>query len=196
MQVCYDSPEKWPLRLDASVLTIGAFDGVHRGHQALLRQAQRRAWHHGVPFVILTFDPPPRVVFENAPLLTPLPEKLRRLSAFVPDYVVVIPFDASYAALSAYDFVARISLVNPIEIWVGEDFRFGRNLEGNVSFLSKYFMVKVISKVCDENGEHISSTRIRELLVKKQIAKAYQLMGWHSLSENYFCNSPYESVYA
>ncbi len=179
MRVCYDTAAQWPLRLDASVLTIGAFDGVHRGHQALLRQAQRRAWHHGVPFVILTFDPPPRTLFEGARLLTPLPEKLRRLSAFSPDYVVVVVFDRAYAALSAYEFIKRISWINPVEIWVGKDFRFGRKREGNIELLSRYFNVQEFLKVRDHTGQIISSSRIRSLLRQQQVEQAHALMGWY-----------------
>lgn len=69
------------LRVPSSVSSIGVFDGVHRGHQALIRQARDRAVRLGVPMVIHTFDPPPRNYFEGAPALTPLPEKLRWLDA-------------------------------------------------------------------------------------------------------------------
>ena len=84
------------LILDACVVTIGAFDGVHRGHQELLRQTVAAAQRHRIPAVVYTFDPPPKVYFGHAEPLISLREKLARLATFTPDHVVVAGFNESY----------------------------------------------------------------------------------------------------
>lgn len=171
------------LKLQASVLTIGAFDGLHRGHQALIREAVRRALFHGVPSVVWTFDPPPRAFFQGAQILTPLPEKIRRLSAMQVQHVVVAPFDEDYAKLTAREFLAQLATVAPLEIWVGYNFRFGCDRTGCVRMLARYFDVHVMGPVCCERGEPISSSRIRCLLEKGQTAEARRILGWRDPPE-------------
>ena len=166
------------LRLDASVVTIGAFDGVHLGHQALLRRARERAWSLDVPLVIYTFDPPPKVFFGRAELLTPLEEKLRRLSLFAPDFVVVASFNATYARRKAIDFIRELFQLGAREVWTGQDFHFGHQREGNCALLERYFRVQSIDKVCCSQAQRISSTRIRQLISRQQWEEASRLMGW------------------
>lgn len=113
------------LQLPGSVVTIGAFDGVHRGHQALIRHAVERTDRLGVPSVAYTFDPPPKAFLHGAPILTPLPEKVRRLEALGLDHAVVALFDEDYAARSAEHFLEEVAALNPVEVWVGPSFRFG-----------------------------------------------------------------------
>lgn len=86
------------LELPACVLTIGAFDGVHRGHQALVERTVARAAQLSVPSVAYTFDPPPKVLFQGERLLTSPIEKIRRLQAAGLDYVVMASFNTTYAA--------------------------------------------------------------------------------------------------
>ncbi len=171
------------LRLQASVLSIGAFDGLHRGHQELIRRAVTRAYGLGVPSVVWTFDPPPRAFFEGARILTPLPEKIRRLSALQVQHVVVAPFDEDYARLSVRDFLCQLATVAPLEIWVGHDFRFGRGREGCVGTLARYFDVHVVEPVRCERGEPISSSRVRRLLEKGRVAEARRILGWRDPPE-------------
>lgn len=171
------------LRLQASVLSIGAFDGLHRGHQELIRQAVTRSFQLGVPSVVWTFDPPPRAFFQGARILTPLPEKIRRLSALQVQHVVVAPFDEDYARLSVRDFLCQLATVAPLEIWVGYNFRFGCNREGCVKTLARYFDVHVMGPVCCERGEPISSSRVRCLLDNGQVGEARRILGWRDLPE-------------
>ncbi len=168
------------LSLDASVVTIGAFDGVHLGHQALIRQARTRAWSLGIPLVIYTFDPPPRVFFQAVPLLTPAEEKIRRLSAFQPDYIIMAHFDASYAQRRARDFIRELFKLGAYEIWTGNDFHFGYKREGDVELLKQYFIVESLHTVCCPQAKRISSSRIRELLTQQRWEEASRLMGWQA----------------
>lgn len=166
------------LRLPGSVATVGAFDGVHRGHKALIRRVVERAAELGVPSVAYTFDPPPRVYFEGVPMLSPLPEKLRRLRTLGLDHVVVAAFDASYTSRASEDFLEELAMMNPAEVWVGPDFRFGRGQSGGVGTLASRFTIRVFELVCCRSGEAISSSRVRGLLAKGAIAKAGDLLGW------------------
>lgn len=97
--------------LPASVATIGFFDGVHRGHQFLIRQVRQEAQASGLSSMVITFDQHPRQVLAQAyqpHLLTTLDEKLRRLSMTDIDYVVVLHFDSDMASLSAFDFMRTV----------------------------------------------------------------------------------------
>lgn len=166
------------LQISASVLTIGALDGVHRGHQELIRQAHQRAQQLGVPLVVYTFDPPPRVYFQKVLLLTALPEKLERLRSLGVDHVIVAPFDNDYATKDVKSFLDEIAELNPQEIWEGQDFRFGRNREGDIYTLRERFQVQIVDPVCCSSGKVISASRIRELLKKDKLKQAEQLLGW------------------
>lgn len=168
------------LRLPGSVVTIGAFDGVHRGHQALIRRVVGRAGELGVPAVVYTFDPPPRAYFQGAPVLTPLARKIRRLKALGPEYAVVAGFDAGYAARCAEDFLEELAALNPSEVWVGADFRFGRGGAGDVDALAARFKTRVFEPVQCGEGEVISSSRVRRLLAQGATGEAHALLGWSS----------------
>jgi len=166
------------LWLQASVVTLGAFDGVHRGHQALVGAAVRRARELGVPAVAWTFDPPPRAHFGGARILTPLGEKLARLSALGLDHLVVVPFDAAYARRDARAFLRELATVAPLEVWVGPDFRFGRGRAGSVATLARCWPVRQMEPIRCPRGERISSSRIRRLLEAGREAEARELLGW------------------
>jgi len=166
------------LQLPGSVVTIGAFDGVHRGHQALIGRAVNRAGELGVPAVVYTFDPPPRAYFQGAPVLTPLARKLRRLEALGPEFVVVAGFDAGYAARSAEDFLDELAALSPSEVWVGPDFRFGRCGAGDVDALATRFRTRVFEPVQCSRGEVISSSRVRRLMALGATGEARALLGW------------------
>ncbi|MEW6638219.1 MAG: FAD synthetase family protein [Actinomycetota bacterium] len=166
------------LCLPGSVVTIGAFDGVHRGHQALIGRAVDRARELDVPAVVYTFDPPPRAYFQGAPVLTPLARKIRRLRVLGPGYVVVAGFDAGYAARSAEDFLEELAALNPSEVWVGVDFRFGRGGAGDVDALATRFRTRSFEPVQCGEGEVISSSRVRRLLAQGATGEARALLGW------------------
>lgn len=166
------------LQLSASIVTIGTFDGVHKGHQTLLREIERRARQSGVASVAYTFDPPPKTVFGNALQLTSEEEKIRRLSHFGIDHVVMARFCRSYANRSAESFVAELSRLNPLEVWVGSDFRFGRDRVGDVGFLARVFDVRILEEIGCATGERISSTRLRGLIRDGKLQEAQALHGW------------------
>ncbi|VIO72669.1 Putative riboflavin biosynthesis protein RibF [Bradyrhizobium ivorense] len=166
------------LGLPASVVTIGAFDGVHRGHQELLRQTITAAQRRGVPAVVYTFDPPPKVYFGQAEALTSLAEKLERIATFGPDHVIVAGFDRVYARRTAADFIAELQRLHPHEVIVGEDFRFGACKSGTARALRHHFHTHVLPSVRCSAGEIVSSSRIRALRRSGLAAAAAALENW------------------
>jgi riboflavin kinase / FMN adenylyltransferase len=164
------------LTLPASVVAIGAFDGVHRGHQKVIGEMVKKSKVLGVPSVVYTFDPPPRALFEGARILTPIQEKLRRLFELQVEHIVVANFDVAYLARSAADFIRELANLHPLEVMVGKDFRFGRGREGGLEDLARHFPVQVIDAVCCPQGEVISSSRIRKLIAEGDMVAALSLL--------------------
>ncbi|KSU63329.1 FAD synthetase [[Bacillus] enclensis] len=166
------------LELPGSVVAIGAFDGVHRGHQAVIRQSVQRSRKLKVPSVVYTFDPPPRVFFQGAKMLTTVDEKLWKLKKLGVQHTVVTQFDEVYAKKSASEFIHSLEKLNPVEIMVGGDFRFGKDRIGDISLLEKYFKVSVTKPVLCSQGSIISSTRIRQLISEGEVNLSNALLGW------------------
>jgi len=169
-----------------SVVCIGAFDGLHRGHRALVRHAAGRARELGVPAVALAFEPLPREFFAAAnppPRLMLARDKVAVLRGLGMDSVGLLRFDAKMAAMSAGDFV-RDMLVRRLgarEVWIGPGFHFGNRRGGDLALLQAMgaglgFTAGEIAPV-HLQGERISSTRIRELLVAGEFARAADLLG-------------------
>jgi riboflavin kinase / FMN adenylyltransferase len=167
------------LALSGSVLTIGSFDGVHKGHQALVTHVASRAHAKGVASVIYTFSTPLKAVLGLAGQLTTLDEKLRRLSHFGVDFVLVADFTSEFANRSEEHFIDELGKLNPREIWVGGDFRFGKGRTGDIHTLGRYFDVRVLGDVVCAKGDRISSTRLRNLLMQGRYAEAAELHGWN-----------------
>ena len=163
--------------LSASVMAIGAFDGVHRGHQALITAAVQDARAAKVPSVVWTFDPPPKVVFGRVPQLCSLEEKLARIAKLGADYIVVASFDRHYASKSAAEFLDDLAKCHPACIHVGQDFRFGHKQSGDVVDLGQRFAVRVAQPVNCDAGEPVSSTRIRALRAAGRQTEADALQG-------------------
>lgn len=172
------------LKLSASVLTIGALDGIHRGHQALLLKAKERAKKLGVPFAVYTFDPPPKVFFTGCELLMTVEEKLQRLNSLGVDHVIVGPFDEGFMKQEVSDFIAEIQEMNPCEIWEGPNFLFGKNRKGTIEVLRRYFNVGIVQPLTCEQGEMISSTRIRGLLKQGKFSQAAKMLGEERFAES------------
>ncbi|MGI6246151.1 MAG: FAD synthetase [Pseudochelatococcus sp.] len=166
------------LTLSASVVTIGAFDGVHRGHQALIRQAVAAARASGTPSVVWTFDPPPKAFFGRAEQLTTLAEKLDRIAFWQPDHIVVTTFDETYRKRSAGAFLNDVARLNPSSVWVGGDFRFGAGQAGDVALLARTFDTRLHAPVLCDEGEIVSSSRIRQLRARGMVDAAETLLGW------------------
>ncbi|WP_028648341.1 bifunctional riboflavin kinase/FAD synthetase [Nocardiopsis sp. CNT312] len=175
-----DVPSGW----GRSVVAVGVFDGVHRGHQAIVGTARRRGRDLGVPVVVMTFDPHPEAVLHGAGpgVLTPVGRRADLLEEQGADQVCVLPFTPELAALTAEEFVQR-ALVDRLRaraVVVGEDFRFGHRAAGDVPVLEelggKYdFTVDGVRLVADSGT--ITSTRVRALLAEGAVAEAALLLG-------------------
>ncbi|HZU72126.1 MAG TPA: bifunctional riboflavin kinase/FAD synthetase [Acidimicrobiales bacterium] len=187
MEVLSDG-EPCPQLGRGSVITIGAYDGVHLGHRAIIAEVRNRARAQGAASVVVTFDRhPARVVRpESAPLqLTDLDQKLELLAMTGVDYTMVVRFDQVRAAESAEDFVSEllVGCLNARGVVVGHDFHFGRGRGGNVALLSDMgrrlgFDVVGLRLVSDpEAAEVVSSTRIRGLLGAGAVEEAARLLG-------------------
>lgn len=164
------------LSLPGSVLAIGAFDGVHRGHQALIGAAVAEARGLGLPSVLWTFDPLPKVFFGRAKALIPLRQRLALMADLGPDWIVVAPFTACYAARPALDFLADLARINSQRIHIGEDFRFGARQSGDLALMRQHFSVTPAPVVTCPKGERISSTRIRALCAMGRAEAAAPLL--------------------
>jgi riboflavin kinase/FMN adenylyltransferase len=167
---------------DTSVVVIGVFDGVHKGHQALLNRAKEIA--DGRSIIALTFDPHPTTVFapDKAPtMLTTLADRVELLKIHNADQVAVIKFNEKFAAMSPEDFVTNV-LVNQLHastVIVGKNFTYGHKAAGNVESLIQSgkednFTVDVQELKADT--EVISSSRIRALVVEGKVEKARELL--------------------
>lgn len=168
-----------------TVLTIGAYDGLHRGHQEIVRHVVQRARATRRLATLITFHPHPAVVLapERAPrYLTTPGEKVALLERMGLDLVVLLPFDRDMAACPARDFVSMlVAHLRPAELWVGRDFALGRDREGDAAHLRELsshlgFDLHVVDPVVDENGI-ISSSRIRRLLREGNVSEAARLLG-------------------
>lgn len=170
----------------ACVLTIGNFDGLHRGHQALLKQLTDKASALGLPAVVLTFEPHPREYFapESAPArLASLREKLQLLATSGVDRVHVCRFDARFAAQSAGAFIDDV-LIRGLAVrhlFIGDDFRFGSGREGDFSMLKAAgqahgFEVESMQTLAVD-GERASSSAVRTALAKGDLEHAARLLG-------------------
>mgnify|MGYP000045901222 FL=1 len=160
--------------LSSSVLTIGSYDGIHRGHHEILSSVVNHASARGLPSVLITFDPHPRHVLEDndnkLPILMSTKHKLEIIDQIGIDIVYIIPFTKSFSKVTANDFLNRTIFpnFNPRYIIVGYDHHFGHDREGGPGFLTKFctknsIEVGVVKPVSDD-GHNISSTRIRELI--------------------------------
>ncbi|MEM9481271.1 MAG: bifunctional riboflavin kinase/FAD synthetase [Verrucomicrobiota bacterium] len=168
-------------------LAIGVFDGVHLGHRAVIKEALRSARNDGGSAVVVTFDPhPSRVLFPDNPrrLLASTEHKTRLVESMGVAGLLVIPFDKAFSEKSADDFVAELVEGSGAltTICVGHDWQFGAKREGDVSLLKnlaaeKGFSVVAVDPVVSDNGEAVSSTRIRSAIQNGDFATAEGLLG-------------------
>ncbi len=176
-----------PASLKGAVLAIGNFDGVHRGHQEVLREALRVAKQEGRRSGAVVFEPHPRAFFApSTPFfrLTPLPLKLELLEALGLDQTFVITFDAALASLSAEAFATEVVAkgLGASHVVVGHDFSYGKGRTGTTEELSAFgravgFGVDVVAPV-GAHGAAFSSSRIREHLRQGEVREAADQLGY------------------
>jgi len=164
--------------LAGSVVTIGALDGVHLGHQALIQAAIDAGRALGLPVVVWTFDPPPKVFFGRAPLLMSPVEKVVRIASMGVDHIILSRFDAAFRARTAEEFLEDLMSMNPAEAWVGDDFRFGAGQKGDRAMLEARVPVRLLDPVACGKGQRISSSRIRTHWQKGEFHRVKELIGW------------------
>jgi riboflavin kinase/FMN adenylyltransferase len=170
--------------LSRAWLTVGVFDGVHRGHQEILRRLAEGAHRAGSPAVVLTFDPHPAVVLTGHQIkcLTMPEERADLLGTQGADVVITEPFTPALSTVPAADFMRRLKDRLGLErLLIGYDFALGRGREGNAARLAEIgremnYSVEVVPGVSDESGV-ISSTAIRKLVAGGDVREAAALLG-------------------
>ena len=170
----------------SAVVTIGTFDGIHRGHQEILKRVVKTGEHYNLESVLVTFHPHPKVLVnpDHIPLLlTTLEEKRKFIPHFFQGNVLILDFDDNLKELTAEEFVREILIkkINAKKVIVGYDHAFGKNRSGNIDMLKnmgdKYnFEVEVIGPFMYKE-QAISSSRIRKAMLNKQYENAIKMLG-------------------
>ncbi|MDQ3704326.1 MAG: bifunctional riboflavin kinase/FAD synthetase [Chloroflexota bacterium] len=182
MQTITDLTQRQPT---PAVLTIGSFDGVHLGHQALIAGVVESARARNVAAVALTFEPSPREVLRpelSLAYLTRLPQKLELLGSLGLDETIVVPFTQELSRVQAPDFIAMLRQYLPfVEMWEGEGFALGHGRTGNTDVLARLgeelgYTLRIAPLVQVE-GEPVSSTRVRQAVAEGDVEAAARLLG-------------------
>ncbi|MBU4135736.1 MAG: bifunctional riboflavin kinase/FAD synthetase [Alphaproteobacteria bacterium] len=176
-----------PDRLRGAAVAIGAFDGVHRGHQAVIAEARAAAERLGVPLAVVSFDPHPRRWFqpEAAPFrLMTTGQMARALAPLGVDRLYLLPFDAVMAAMSDEAFAREILSdgLGIVHAAVGFDFTYGKGRTGSAEGLRRHgqslgFDVSVVDRIDDGDGLKLSSSGVREALKAGDMARAAAILG-------------------
>ena len=173
-----------------AVITIGNFDGVHKGHQSLIRQVIKKAEQINGTSIAMTFDPHPlkALGISGPALITRRDQKLELIEECGIDILLCIPFDMEFASITAHDFIEKL-LVNKIGmkvIIIGADYSFGKDRLGNIDLLKEegkklgfQTIVSPWTKDTDSGLERISSTRIREIVMEGKVDQAMKYLGRH-----------------
>lgn len=170
-----------------AIITIGMFDGVHKGHQQVLKQLNEISSNENGESILISFDPHPRIFLgtaeQNLQLLNTINEKIYLLEKYGLQHLILLNFDTAFSKLSAKDFLFKVLLkyIKPKKLIIGYDHRFGNSREGDINLLRKYsaegnYEVIEIPKHTIDNNK-ISSTKIRELVKRGQVSKANDLLG-------------------
>ena len=169
-----------------SVVTIGVFDGVHRGHQRIVGRAAQVGKQRGLPVVVITFDPHPDEVIRpgsHPPFLCSARRRAELLSGLGADAVCVLPFTLEFSHLAPDDFVRTVLVerLHAAVVVVGEDFRFGHKAAGDVQLLAKlgekYEFTTEGMPLLVADGTTLSSTSIRQMLAEGDVAAAAKALG-------------------
>jgi riboflavin kinase/FMN adenylyltransferase len=169
-----------------TVVTLGVFDGLHLGHQLIMKTVVERARAIGAVPTVITFEPHPRAVLhpESAPpLLQTFDQKIEALGVLGIEQTIVIHFDVAFSRIRAEDFLCEVvkDRLHAKEVYLGRGFAFGHNREGNIELLKR--ISSQLGFIADEapevalRGQRVSSSRIRELLLKGQINLARRMLG-------------------
>ncbi|MFD3653039.1 bifunctional riboflavin kinase/FAD synthetase [Streptomyces sp. NPDC058620] len=181
-----DIPQDW----GRSVVTIGSYDGVHRGHQLIIGRAVDRARELGIPAVVVTFDPHPSEVVRpgsHPPLLAPHHRRAELMAELGVDAVLILPFTTEFSKLSPADFIVKV-LVDKLHaraVIEGPNFRFGHRAAGNVQLLTELggtydYTVEVVDLYVSGEaggGEPFSSTLTRRLIAEGDVTGAAEILG-------------------
>ena len=163
-------------KVDDLSIILGYFDGVHLGHQHLIKEARKYAKH---PLAILTFDKSISSLISTGKtpeVLTSLDDRFRVISKLGVDYYYLFHIDKEFLNISYLEFIDLLKKMNVREVFVGEDFRFGKDRLGNPQSLTDFFDTRIIELV-KENGDKISSQHIKDLLELGKIEEANKLLG-------------------
>ncbi len=183
MQI-FESYKKDVHGLEGCVVVIGNFDGVHKGHQVLLKTAQDIAHESGVPLAVLTFEPHPRTLFrpeDPVKRLTPPDVKAWRMKEFGVDVLFSIPFDWDFASQSAESFIQDILIdgLNVSHVVVGYDFRFGQMRKGDPAMIEAAGLaLNVVAEQDYKDGVKYSSSDARQALRHGHLREANDILGW------------------
>lgn len=179
--------ENTPDDVRGGVVVMGNFDGVHRGHQAVIGKGAELARNRTEPLVVVTFEPHPRSFFrphDPAFRLTSFRNKAHHIEALGVDVLIVLNFDETLSRLTAQDFVQNVVVegLAARDLVVGYDFRFGHQRDGDADFLknqaaTSHFTLSVIEPITSADSEVYSSTHIRELLIAGKPGHAAAMLG-------------------
>jgi riboflavin kinase / FMN adenylyltransferase len=167
------------------ILTMGNFDGLHRGHKKVIRKVISRARELGGTSALLTFEPHPRTLLhpDNAPpLILTKEEKIEIVSRWGVELYIEIPFTNNFAAITAEEFLEMLfQKFSPYEIYIGEDFKFGAGRKGDIGVLKRFSVTRnclaeAVPKLLID-GEDVSSTRVRTRLLEGNMEQAHLLLG-------------------
>ncbi|MCX5151333.1 bifunctional riboflavin kinase/FAD synthetase [Streptomyces sp. NPDC048550] len=181
-----DIPQDW----GRSVVTIGSYDGVHRGHQLIIGRAVAKARALGVPSVVVTFSPHPSEVVRpgsHPPILAPYDRRAELMAGLGVDALLILPFTAEFSQLSPADFIVKV-LVDKLHaqaVIEGPNFRFGHRAAGNVDFLRELGgtydyevdVVDLVERGAAGGGVPFSSTLARKLVAEGDMAGAAEILG-------------------
>ena len=188
----FRDPAAFP-KLENAVVTSGTFDGVHLGHQRILRRLGEVARASGGPSVVITYWPHPRLVLGpplthpellKLQLLNTLDERIAKLAEFGVDYLLIVPFTRKFSEWTSEEYIQNL-LINTVgtrRLVIGYDHRFGKNREGGFDYLTEHagrygFTVEEISRA-DVDAVGVSSTRIRRALLAGDVATANSYLGY------------------
>lgn len=168
-------------QIPKTAVTIGNFDGVHLGHQAMIRQLKHIAAEKKLKTLVMIFEPQPLEFLkkkEAPPRISSFREKIEYLKTLEVDYIAVVKFDQQFRNLSAAQFAQVLkSKLNTTHLVLGDDFYFGKNRQGNSEFLRQQGFDVTNLETVELYGERVSSTRIRNVLQQGQFELAAALLG-------------------